>query len=571
MIIPGTAQEQNKKTDTVAVTVRIDGKDVTMDPGGLMAVSIGLEANKVPWARLIFADGSVEKQTFEKSDTDTFSPGKTVEILMGYGQDKDTIFKGVVTRHAVKIMPNAPFRLELECKDPVVKATVVKKSLYHYKQTDKAIIQDILGTYPDVKSGDMKEEGTQHDSLVQYNVSDWDFMVMRADANGMFLRAQGGSVDLLKPEIKGTADLQVQFGMSSSGLSLQEFESEIDVRNHYPSVKGHTWDASKQEVAEEKASKDGGGGGGGLGGVVGQVASVIGGGGAAKKDFPDVLYSDKNTVELYHGGDVDSKALTAWVDAKMKRGELSRIRGRVALNGAKILPGDTLEVNGVSSRFNGKHLVTGVLHQYARGHWKTDIQFGWMRDFVADEWTSSQPDASGLVPGIRGLHVGVVSKLEGDSRSGDFRIQVRLPFVAMNANGSQADGIWARLANVYAGDKRGFIFRPEIDDEVIVGFINNDPNDAVVLAAMNSEKNVGPSEIKASDKNEKKGFISKSGMQFLFDDDAQKITVSAGDSSAPHIELDGKGSKVTIACDSSNSIELSSSGVTVKGTRIDLN
>ena len=79
-----------------------------------------------------------------------------------------------------------------------------------------------------------------------------------------------------------------------------------------------------------------------------------------------------------------------------------------------------------------------------------------------------------------------------DKREGNHRIQVRLPFVAQTPTGTQSEGIWARLSTLYAGDKRGFVFRPEIGDEVIVGFINNDPNDAIVLGATHSNKYPAP-------------------------------------------------------------------------------
>lgn len=565
MILPQTAETQNRETHNVAVTVRADGKEVTMSPGGLISLSIGLELNRIPWARLIFADGSVEKQEFTKSNQDLFSPGKTVEILLGYEQKDETIFKGIIIRHAVKVQQDRYFRMEIECRDAAVKTTVARKSRYFYNVSDKDLVQDILNNYPDVTAGNMDTPGYTHKELVQYNVTDWDFMLLRADANGLCLLLDEGTLQMKKPAIKSTPDLQVQFGIGSQGIPILEFESELDARDHYPAVKGSTWDYTKQEVMEEDAGSDSSG----AGGLLSSATSALGGGGA-QRDFPDVLYKD-NTVQLYHGGDMDTQELSAWANAKQQRGTLSHVKGRAAINGIKVQPGDTLQVNGVGDRFNGTHLITGILHQVINGTWKTDIQFGWNKNFAADNMTPAPPEAAGLVSSIRGLHAGIVSKIEGDSRSGDYRIQVRIPFIAQNPNSTNADGIWARMVNIYAGDKRGFIFRPEIGDEVIVGFINNDPNDAVVLGAVNSDKNVAPQELPASDQNALKGFIAKGGMQFIFDDDNKKILLSAGDSNSPKIEIDGSGQKISITLDASTSIELSAQGIKINGTRIDLN
>jgi uncharacterized protein involved in type VI secretion and phage assembly len=48
-----------------------------------------------------------------------------------------------------------------------------------------------------------------------------------------------------------------------------------------------------------------------------------------------------------------------------------------------------------------------------------------------------------------------VTKLEADP-DGEDRIQVRLPILD-----AQADGIWARVSSLDAGENRGFFFRPE--------------------------------------------------------------------------------------------------------------
>lgn len=566
MIPSLTGDTQNRETHNVSITVKADGKEVTMSPGGLISLSVGLELNRIPWARLVFADGAVEKQEFTKSNQDFFSPGKTVEILLGYNQQEETVFKGIIIRHAVKVQQARYFRLEIECRDAAVKTTVARKSRYFYDVSDKDLVQNILNDYPDVQPGAMESPGYTHKELVQYNVTDWDFMLLRADANGLCLHMQDGTLNMKKPAIKSTPDLQVQFGIGNKGIPIIEFESELDARDHYPSVKGSTWDYTRQEVMEESA----GAGGSPAGGLLSSAAGALTGGGGAQRDFPDVLYKD-NPVQLYHGGDMDTEELSAWATAKQQRGELSHVKGRAAVNGVKILPGDTLEVNGVGDRFNGTHLISGVLHQVVNGNWKTDIQFGWNKNFVAESVEPAAADAAGLVSGIRGLHAGIVSKIAGDSRSGDYRVQVRLPFVAQNPNSTNADGIWARMVNIYAGNQRGFIFRPEIDDEVIVGFINNDPNDAVVLGAVHSDKNVAPQELPASDDNPKKGLISKAGMQFIFDDDKKKILLSAGDNNSPKIELDGSGQKISIVLDGSTSIELSAQGIKINGTRIDLN
>jgi uncharacterized protein involved in type VI secretion and phage assembly len=109
--------------------------------------------------------------------------------------------------------------------------------------------------------------------------------------------------------------------------------------------------------------------------------------------------------------------------------------------------------------------------------------------------------ASGLLPAVSGLQIGVVTVLENDP-NGDDRIKVRLPLVSDSEEGS-----WARIATLDAGKQRGTFFRPEIHDEVIVGFLNDDPRHPVVLGMCHSSAKPAPEPAK--DSHHRKGYVSR--------------------------------------------------------------
>jgi uncharacterized protein involved in type VI secretion and phage assembly len=52
---------------------------------------------------------------------------------------------------------------------------------------------------------------------------------------------------------------------------------------------------------------------------------------------------------------------------------------------------------------------------------------------------------------------------------------VRLPMVDGESN-----GVWSRLASFGAGENRGVVFRPEIGDEVVLGFFNDESGNGPV-------------------------------------------------------------------------------------------
>jgi len=165
----------------------------------------------------------------------------------------------------------------------------------------------------------------------------------------------------------------------------------------------------------------------------------------------------------------------------------------------------------VGDRFNGNVYITGVSHTISEGNWTVNAQFGLNPQWFSETVDMHAQPASGLLPAIAGLQVGIVSQLEEDP-DGEERILVQIPII-----NNEEQGIWCRVAAQDAGENRGFFFRPELGDEVIIGFINEDPNDAVVLGMLHSSAKPAP--LAASDDNHEKGIITRSEMKVLFDDD----------------------------------------------------
>lgn len=529
------APTQNRATHTVTTSVLVGGTNVSQQLGGLLSATIYREFNKIPTARLIFQDGAVETQTFAKSDSPTFVPGKALDIQAGYQNDESSVFKGIVVRHSVKLQLNKPSMLELECKDAAVKMTLLRHSRYFYNQTDTDVFRQLIGNYPDLTVGDLATTSPQHDELVQHQATDWDFMVLRAEANGLVVCVNDGKVNIVKPTVAPQTSLK-----AVNGQTIIELEASLDARTHWPAVEATTWDYTKQELTHENATATGGG----------------------NNYFASDFYGS-TPVPFYHGGDMATEQLKAWADGKQVKSDLSRMQGRVRMRGLDLRPTQTLELQHVGDRFNGNYLITGVMHQVYGGTWLTDAQLGLsVKDFVDSPTAIQTPPASGLFPGVRGLHIGIVTKIGGDNREGKHRVQVRIPYLALNASGQQGEGIWARLSTLYAGSDRGFVFRPEIDDEVILGFINDDPNDAIVLGAVHSNQRAAP--FDATDDNFQKGFVAKNGMRIVVDDDARSLQLDTKEGYS--MLLSEKDSKLELKDKNGNSLVLDSNGITLNST-----
>jgi uncharacterized protein involved in type VI secretion and phage assembly len=125
------------------------------------------------------------------------------------------------------------------------------------------------------------------------------------------------------------------------------------------------------------------------------------------------------------------------------------------------------------------------------------------------------------------------------------------------------DGIWARLATADAGNNRGWVVRPEIGDEVVLGFLNDDPRFAVVMGSLHSSKNAAP--LPAADDNDAKGWTTRSGIKFMVDDKKKTVEIStpAGNS----LVMDEDAKTITLKDQNNNKIEMSSSGITIESAK----
>ncbi|WP_024769974.1 type VI secretion system tip protein VgrG [Aquimarina macrocephali] len=524
----GSVIQTSKNADLVTSKVLVNGEELSK-AYQVKTISIEKEVNRISTAKLIITDGEPSKQDFELSNQELVIPGAEIEITAGYHSDEETIFKGIVIKHNIKIRPNGSY-LIVECKDEAVKLTIGRKSKYFYDKKDSDIIEEIVGDYG--IDNDVEATKYEHKELVQYNVSDWDYIVSRAQANGKLCFVDNGELTVAKPDFNSDPVETITFGST-----ILDLDAEIDARHQIDKVTSYGWNYSDQEIVEVEANDP----------------SVSLNGNLSASDLSSVIALEN--LELRHGGSLTTEELQDWSDAKWMFQQLSKVRGRVKFQGVPaVKPGTLLELQGVGDRFNGKIYITGVSHHIAEGNWTVDAQFGINPQWFSETYDINALPASGLLSGICGLQVGIVSQLEEDP-DGEERILVQIPII-----NNEEQGIWCRVVSLDAGENRGAFFRPEIEDEVIVGFVNDDPNDAIVLGMLHSSAK--PSPITASDDNHEKGFVTRSEMKVLFDDDKKSITIETP--AGKKIVLDEDAGSIIVEDDNSNVITIDSSGIAVE-------
>lgn len=515
-------------SDLVTYQVKSNGSEIN---GQFQVHSIHIEkmVNRVSFCEIELLDGSVSTEDFPVSDSDAFVPGAEIEILAGYENSNTSVFKGIVTQQSIKIAKDSGSLLVVTVKDKSIKMTVGRNNAYFTKSKDSDVMSKLIGDHG--LSTDVTATSTELKEIIQYYATDWDFVLARADVNGMIVITEDGKVSVKKPDDETSEVLKLTYGDD-----ILEFEGELNSVNQLKSIKSSTWDYSSQKVSSQESTTSNYG--------IGNITS------STLSDVVGLSSYDLQTPALLSEGE-----LTSWSKALSTKSEYAKVTGMVKFQGSSnALPGKILELVGVGKRFTGKGFVSGVSHDISAGNWITTAQIGLSTEWFTAKVETEAPAASGLLPGIQGLQIGKVKQINEDPDS-EFRVLIELPLIT-----SGADGVWARLAGFYASKGIGAYFYPEVGDEVIVGFLNDDPGSAIILGSVYSSSIAAP--FTPDEQNNTKAIVTREKMKITFDEEKKVITIITPSENQIIISDEDKG--ITLKDQNDNSIKMSTSGIDIK-------
>ncbi|MCA8884266.1 MAG: type VI secretion system tip protein VgrG [Rhodobacteraceae bacterium] len=486
--------------------------------------------DRIPRARLELSDGDAARQDFTLSASDTFAPGTEVEVRASHDLRPGTLFKGVVMGHRVTLRPGIGTRLVLDLADAAIAMTQARRSRHFLDSSDSDVAEDIIAAYSTLRA-DVDATDVVHPQIVQHQMTDWDFLVMRAEAAGRQVTVLDGTVRIGLPSAGGVAVARAEFGRNVYAADMG-----LDAE---PAIEGAdllAWSPADQDVARSSSDDD---------------ARVMPGNSAGAR-----LAGTAQRAGLHHAGALDLAELDGLALGRVARSRRAGMRGTVEIDGAvELVPGALVDLAGFGRRFDGQGEIATTCHRIRRGSWTCEIGLGRDPRPHAERFPSAPaPAALGAMAPVSGLQIGVVLALEGDP-AGEDRLQIRLPLLGADAAGD----LWARQALLDAGDGRGTAFRPEINDEVVVGFLDDDPRHPVILGALHSSAK--PSPLPGSDDNHEKAIVTRSGMRLAFDDD--KIAARLETPAGLRLSLDEDAGEAVLEDDNGNRITLDASGITI--------
>ncbi len=497
------------------VILKVDGSPLRTELyGRLMLVQVE-ESVQLPDSFALHFDDP----HFELFDEDKFRPGTKIEIAFRAEGEPVVVTSGEVT--AVSVEPGVSGRHELVVTglDLTHRMARGAKSKAFTNMTDSGIAGQVARDYglePDI---DSTSEIRQH--ALQHNETDYAFLRRMASAIGYdFWITENKFHFKKKPSARSQAP------KLTWGENLRSFKVRFATVDSCDEVVVTAWDpVDKKTITGRARTPDHG--------TDAPAAAQMAA--AAKRSFGAVTR---------RAGQFPA-ASQAEADARAQSLMLKASGGGVILKGECvgnpwIGAGNEVTLDKVGNRLAGKYRVTAVEHTY-----------GSDRPYVT-RFTCGAKESDGLVDMLGGggtanrqehrgwgsLVVGVVTN--NDDKDSQARVKVKFPTL------SEDESAWARVATIGAGASRGIEWLPEVGDEVLVGFENDDKARPIVLGGLWGRKDKPPEAKPVGDGKVKQRIMAsrKDNRITLIDDPKTSIVVKLGDAEC-QLVLEKDESKLT--------------------------
>ncbi|WP_276484828.1 phage baseplate assembly protein V [Paraflavitalea pollutisoli] len=449
--------------------------------------------------------------------------GSPIAVKAKLDFDEIVLFEGHIVRHKFKNSVHGT-RFQVVAKTKAVNMALSTATEVYAKQSDKEVIDAIVSKNGGTLSTShlTTQFMVKHTQLVKNGMNDWDFINVRAEANGCFVFTEKDTVTIDKPtqEFDPTKVITATYGSNVYEIEIEQDERKYQVEKELISF---NLSSLETEVTEEESA------------MPSAAPATV------KGKFADINYRTYNDMEC-----------SDLVNAATQLKTLSQHNGMVRIKAnLTARPGGTIEIKGFNEVVDGKFIITSVLQDYSEGGFTSYIQFGLNCESYACKY-DLQPAHSRPV-----VLTGIVEQLQDDPDNLN-RIKVKI------ASWKDAqEPLWARLSTLYAGDQHGLVLLPEIGDEVVIAFIGNDFDVPVILGSAFSPKFVPHTEFK--DDNYDKVLLTKKGMKWAWNDEKAIHEISTPGGNKIVISEDEK--SITIQDQNSNKIVMNDSEINLTGTK----
>ncbi len=453
-------------------------------------------------------------------DEAMFDLGKEVQISAQVpGGSSEVLIKGEITALEPVFSADGKTMLVVRGYDKVHRLHRGKKTRTFLKMKDSDIVQKIAGEAS--LSAQVDATSVTYDYVLQNNQTNMEFLAARAERIGYQVYSAEGKLYFKKGDasLGDGPDLKLAENLTS-------FQPTYTGTHQSDKMKVLGWDNKKKQAITSQVTPNSSLNQGGLGKTGGAAASVFGSAEAIVTDQP-IFTAD------------EAKALAEGLSNDISR-EFMQAEG-ICTGDPRVKAGYKVTIKGVGTRFSGKYFVTSATHIYTEEGYETRFTISGRQPNTLSHLLESEPNQGrGMVQGVV---VGMVTNLKDPDDLG--RVKVKYPWL-----GDNIESDWVRISAPMAGAARGFMYLPEVNDEVLIAFEHGDVHRPHIVGALWSSTDKPPkknSEAVGGDGKVNQRIIkTRAGHVVLLDDTDGKELVSITTKTGHTIVLDDGNKNVRV-------------------------
>lgn len=491
--------------------VQVDGGDLSPDlASALTSLRVRQELACPAQAELVFLAAAGQDLAA------TPQVGEALSVRLRDGSAP--LFEGDVTAVELRYGGDGELQIRVRGYDRLHRLRLRQPVRAHVEMTVAALAEELVKDLG--LEVEAKDAGPLRRHLLQVQQNDWQCLVEQAALAGLYPILRGRKLHLLSLEGDGTpVPLQL-------GVNLLEARFEVNGAASCRSVEVSAWDPTTVEPHRAMALEPR------SGRRVGASAPPARFGFTGERTLCGRTADTDRAAEAMAQAELDHLRAAEVVLWGLAEGDVG------------LRPGAAVEVEGADRSFSGRHVLAAVEHRFDRA-----------AGFVSEISSHPPPPIAASRHASQAVW-GTVTRVDDPRGLGRVRVQL--------AAHGELESDWLEVVCIAAGEGKGLMALPDVDDRVLVLLLDGDVARGIVLGGLHGPRPASDSGVEGKS-IERFVFRTSSGEQLSLD--RRRGVTRLENGAGSFVEMGPEGMRLASKTDLT--IEAPGKAVTIRGQTID--
>lgn len=436
------------------IFIKVDGADINSKYlDGLIDLEINTTLGLPSMFIMRFHD-----ETLELVDGSIFPLGSAIQIDIGPEPNTSgTIMKGEITALEPEFDEDLTASLTVRGYDKGYRLNRATQIMTYVEVTDSDIVSKIAGRNGLSAVMDATTEVRKH--VYQDNQTDWVFLHALARRNGYEVFVDDTKLYFRKPA-GSKGELALEWG-----VDLVSFHPNLSISQQVSKVVVKGWNPETKEAISGEATSSSLSPEIGIGGWGGSTAESA----VSSANHTEVRYPVQSAADA---GNV-AKAILDQINSGFIQAD------GIAWGNVDLVAGKKVNLTKIGEKFSGKYIVTSATHIYSHTLYQVHFTVEGAKHQQLADFIEEAPSFNRSLSEYWGGVVPAIVTNNNNTEQHWGHVKVKFPWM----DDSQ-ESTWARLASVGASKDKGFIWMPDVNDEVLVSFEHGDFNRPYVIGSL---------------------------------------------------------------------------------------